>query len=264
MNASSQGTGTRDQIAAALRDLGASTAKEIGHHIGRDPTSLSDALKAMERDGCLRVAGRAPYEPGQRGPAPRLWDLVEMTASPTNGATPALPVSASPAVRLAVSPGADLAAAAIANHRAEAAEAFDGDAFELTAARQRITELEQQRAKYSDLVADLRAQLAAAASEPAAVTIQPDDSADDLAALADLVDLPPGAPGHIVAVRLQVAFRWFQELGYTVEGGAAITGRQEMRRAYFDALLKLTLADSCEEHIFDRLERIVAGGTVES
>lgn len=266
-------TPLRELIAQALGELGPATAKEVADHIGRQPEDINSALRAMAERGLAQTTGQAPYEAGRRGPPPKLWSLVHVNGGGSAVAT-ASPPSA-PAVDDRVQALAKQVAAA--NTRIEDLQGVEE---ELLAARRRIEQLEadlaeneadrqstERRAQLAEDELDaVRRQLAQ--REEAGVIIQPSDSDDELTVLAELVHLPAGAPAHIVAARLRAAFEWFEELGYSIESGQIVrradnAEQREMRRSYFDALLKMAASDGAEEHLFDRLERLVAAGGLE-
>jgi predicted ArsR family transcriptional regulator len=275
--------GRRSPILEALRELGPASAREIAQKLNREAGNVSTQLRGYEEAGKVRRTGRSVQQPGQRGGPSIEWELMRDGDEKTAPGTADVDLPAgSPEARIRGlserigSLAAQLEAAEnakdAATQRAQIAErrATDANA-QLNEQRRQREALELQRSDLQREVERLSTRLDAAEEDEAVVSSL---AQSELDAIAELVGLANADNHNEVRERVRELVGNLEHyMGKAAElEQARLAGlnagpdvRPVMRpdgmvQVYFDFLMKLA-GETRDEHLFDRIERLLEGGT---
>lgn len=243
--------GRREAAAiTALRGLGPASASEIAKHIGADSNNVSTRLRQLEQAGKVRRTGRMINPDRQRGGPQVEWELMPTNGVPTD---PAQALIGSGPVEDRIRRLGEVVAKA--NGKVETLEN------ELAAAKARADQ-SNQRARESER----RRQEAEARAQRAA----PDVMAPDALVVKRHQERADKAEEHATALARQLHDVQAQVTKLTAaaaarpataEGGGIQSSGMAAR--YFDLLLEQARADGVEEHVYDRIERLIGMGDVD-
>lgn len=233
-------------ILTSLRRLGPATAREVANEIDRDINNVSTRLRQMEDQGRVRRTGRTVNPTGQRGGPQVEWEVMPENGTPT---TPHDALTATGPVEDRIRRLAELVAKA--NGRTETLEN------ELAAAKERA-ERSEQAARESERrrqEAEARVSKAPVVSSNDVVVKRHQERADKAEQnAAHLAGQLHDAQARAEKLTADLARA-------KTEGGGIQSGGMADR--YFELLLEQARADGVEEHVYDRIERLIGMGDLD-
>lgn len=213
----------RNIILDALRELGPATAREIAVRTGRETNNVGTRLRQMEEQGRVRRTGRSTSEPGQRGGPSIEWELMPEHGEPTGpGVVSAPPGPVEERLR------------AMSEKVGRALQAQETAQQELAAARARADSLEREVRAERDR------------RERAERQVSGEQSGHD--DLRNALNRAGELEAEVTRLRRQAAERPAELDKNPIS--------DPMRERYFDLLLDMA-REGGEEHVFDRIERLL-------